>query len=1144
MGLRSRFTQLAKVFGNREPADMQAGEAAAGMTPSKPFSPGAPIGPYDGFSRHPRTHDFVTGYNISARPRSHSAVAFDTLRGMIDAYDVAQMCIWHRIDSIRALDWALVPKQGFKGDASEAIALGMQVLHKPDRQNLFPTWLAKWLYDVLAYDAGALSRVKNRRGDVIGLKVVDGTTIAPLLDYWGDSPEPPAEAYVQYVNGLPWNWLTRNDLVYAPFRPRSNSPYGYAPLESILLNANTDLRFQTYFLQRFTEGNIPQAIGSSPENWTPDQVQQFQGWWDQFMMGDQSIKSQIRWIPGGSKIEWSNEKDFDDTFSLFLMRKTCAAYHVVPADLGFTETVNRSSGETQADVQHRVGDLPLVTHLQGVLTAFLQHDLHLPLDFRFDTGQEKEDRLTLAQAWQIYIDAGMASADEGRKELLGLPVDPRRPVPRFHNTPRLGPVPLLAIEGIAGKIDPLTYGPAEDQLPLPQPFVPAPGVISDAGTSDAKAANTAEDGYQTLVREASQHQAVDAAAEAAQMSKDGAATAGITAQTGLVGYDLLDHDEHQEESEEPGQEAELAKQELAAFRRFRQARRRSKVWRDFEFRHVDRVRAHRLNDAGRLAVRKDTGQIAAAGLAVRAADTGRVLMLQRALAPDDPAGGAWEFPGGGIEEGEKPLAAAVREWGEETGLILPYAPEAAAAHAFDNGPMWTHGIYQGFVYTIDAEDMLDLGYRDAVTNPDDPDGDQVESIAWWDPAQLAGNPAVRRELQDSLGTVLPLLAVCPCCDGGGEHSNGSECLHCDASGTSIGASGPMPCEGALEGTADVTVTPDGVYTSTCPCGTPAVYDDLDGWQHADGSIGHDEDLESVADKMRAIAKAAGGRPKGGGAEGENMAARWPGWKVDLKAIAYWTPRLARALSAAVDSHQLAEGWLSVAVQPSASTKRERIRLLGAQARAWLAAHDPGLAAALESTLHGVYTDGYLIGTVAARVAIAEAGVSVAGASSLTTGFGEWTPGDTKAAQLLLGRTGDGAGLRQLLDDSGITIRSIADTRLNALGRILARAAERGDAPTTIAAAIEDLLSNPSRAEMIATTELCRAVSKASLGTYLANGIEAVEWVSAGDGRVCNICATNEEAGPRRPGNLFPNGRSSPPGHPWCRCALTPVTGAG
>jgi SPP1 gp7 family putative phage head morphogenesis protein len=1028
MSLRDR---LAKAFGARPPADMQAAEETAGMSPTRPFSPGQPIGPYDGYNRTPRTHDFVTGYNISARPKANERVSFETLRGLVDSYDVAQMCIWHRIDSIRALDWALVPARGFRGDADQAIDIGMQVLSKPDRQNSFSTWLATWLYDILAYDAGTLYRLRNRGGRAIGLRVVDGTSIAPLLDYWGNSPEPPAEAYVQYANGLPWNWLTRHDLVYTPFRPRASSPYGYAPLESILLNANTDLRFQAYFLQRFTEGNIPEAFASAPESWTPQQIEEFQGYWDAFMLGDQSIKHQIKWMPGGGSIVWSNEKDFSDAFSLFLMRKTCASFHIVPSDLGFTETVNKSSGETQADVQHRVGDLPLVSHIQGVLTSFLQHDLGLPLEFAFDTGQEKEDRLTLAQAWQIYIESGMASPDEGREELLGLPADPRRPTPRFFNTSRLGPVPLLNIDGVGGKVDPETYAPAEDQALPAQPFVPAPGVLPAQGTTDAATVSAAEDTYQSTVHETAQQVAKDAAPTAAE---------GITTGTGLHGYDLDD------DEDEPG---ELVKREMTAFRSFRKARRRSGAWRDFEFRHVPAHAGRRLNQAGRAQVRKDAGEIACAGLVVQATDTGRVLMLQRALTPDDPAGGTWEFPGGHLEGDEKPVAGAVREWCEETHFILPFDPDAMAALAFAT-PAWTSGIYAGYVYTVPSESLLDLTRRDQVTNPDDPDGDKVEAVAWWDPEQLRGNPAVRPELLADLDCVLSAL------------------------------------------------------------GHPIADDDV---------------------------LKAGRGPKGEGAE-EGAAERWLGWRMDLKAVRYWAPLIAAALRGALNPRQIAKAWLSAASQPTAGRKADRLRELNAQARQWLEQHAPELAAALEDTIAGVYTDGYVIGVVAAEAAVAEA----SGAVAAGVDWAGWEPGDAKAAQLLLGPKGDGAGLRSLLNDSGVTIRSIVDTRLGALGRLLAEGAERGDSPTTIATAIEGLLSDATRAEMIATTELCRAVSAASLGTYLANGIERIEWDSAGDGRVCPICQTNQDAGPRTPGDTFPSGQTAPPGHPWCRCALVPVTG--
>ena len=53
-----------------------------------------------------------------------------------------------------------------------------------------------------------------------------------------------------------------------------------------------------------------------------------------------------------------------------------------------------------------------------------------------------------------------------------------------------------------------------------------------------------------------------------------------------------------------------------------------------------------------------------AGLIV--GDDGRILITQRRA--DQSLGGQWEFPGGKVEPGEAPVAALVRELGEEIGV--------------------------------------------------------------------------------------------------------------------------------------------------------------------------------------------------------------------------------------------------------------------------------------------------------------------------------------------------------------------------------------------------------------------------------------------------------------------------------------------
>src|SRR5438105_4193194 len=135
--------------------------------------------------------------------------------------------------------------------------------------------------------------------------------------------------------------------------------------------------------------------------------------------------------------------------------------------------------------------------------------------------------------------------------------------------------------------------------------------------------------------------------------------------------------------------------------------------------------------------------IKAAGIAVLAADSGRVLLQQRSQQEPSENAGKWEFPGGKLEDGEGPWDAAKREWQEETGVKLPKGDQVGS---------WISpsGAYQGFVYQIKNESVLPLNvdHEDRkVLNPDDPDGDFIEVVAWWDPKDLPGNRALRPEMQ-------------------------------------------------------------------------------------------------------------------------------------------------------------------------------------------------------------------------------------------------------------------------------------------------------------------------------------------------------------------------------------------------------------
>lgn len=130
-----------------------------------------------------------------------------------------------------------------------------------------------------------------------------------------------------------------------------------------------------------------------------------------------------------------------------------------------------------------------------------------------------------------------------------------------------------------------------------------------------------------------------------------------------------------------------------------------------------------------------------AGILLSAKDTNRWLMLQRALADGDKNGGLWEFPGGGIDENEDPETAARREFAEEVGVPLP--EDAVLSGYVDKKN------YRLYVFTIAEESGVDIDGREVI-NPDDPDGDFTEALAWWSPEHtMSGADNIRKEVTET-----------------------------------------------------------------------------------------------------------------------------------------------------------------------------------------------------------------------------------------------------------------------------------------------------------------------------------------------------------------------------------------------------------
>ena len=89
---------------------------------------------------------------------------------------------------------------------------------------------------------------------------------------------------------------------------------------------------------------------------------------------------------------------------------------------------------------------------------------------------------------------------------------------------------------------------------------------------------------------------------------------------------------------------------------------------------------------------------------------GRVLIAQRPKGK--PLEGLWEFPGGKIDDGERPEDALIRELREELGVAVKapcLAPLTFASHAYDDFhllmPLYVCRKWDGFVQPLDRQTL-------------------------------------------------------------------------------------------------------------------------------------------------------------------------------------------------------------------------------------------------------------------------------------------------------------------------------------------------------------------------------------------------------------------------------------------------------
>lgn len=410
--------------------------AWAGFT-GRPFGTGAPMLPTMPDAT-PRQYVAPFGINrLYAPRRDFGLTPFEQLEALASQYDVAALCIGARIEQFIGLPMMFVAKDKRRqNELHDQCDAAMQFWAKPDKLNDWSAWATMALYEMYVKDAQTIYVHPDRAGRLYGLDVIDGATIKPVLDDRGV-----VCGYQQIVYGRPETDFARegssvdfspHELIYRPRFPRAKTPYGFPPTEWIILRVNQALRKQTFDMNYFTEGNIPEAFAMPPEQMQPEQLKKFEEAFNALLDGNQQQRAKLHFLPWDMKIHEFRQFSYDTKLDRWLLGITCAAYGISPQELGFVEDVNRANGEIQENINERRGLGPLKRWMKALVDGITHRPVHqlglgLPeIEVQFGGG-EAEDVLSQSQTDRQYFDMGVVSSDELRALRFGDVLDGSAP---------------------------------------------------------------------------------------------------------------------------------------------------------------------------------------------------------------------------------------------------------------------------------------------------------------------------------------------------------------------------------------------------------------------------------------------------------------------------------------------------------------------------------------------------------------------------------------------------------------------------------------------------------------------------------------------------------------------------------------------
>lgn len=393
----------------------------AGVNPQNWPTANQPVQPIGPKGSQPLRFSFWQGLNLNITPRVDAPLTFADLRALSE-YPLARMCIESVKDQLASLKWTIqlreMPGQSLADrrkatEKDEVIPRLTEFFLYPDGETPWSEWVRPLLEDLLVIDAPSILIQRTLSGQVVKLRVIDGSTVLRLVDDQGYTPQGDSPAFTQLWEGIPRVMLTTRQLVYRPgnIAPRNSVAsqlYGYSITEQIQREIVIGSERLKYVLAFYIDGSVPGLVHVVPAGVDPDKLEETMLSMNSELAGQLSRRRQWRMVQGFRGLNDAKEDQIiqlkepvlADAFDDVHIRKVCFGYGVSPQRLiKMIRTEGQASGEAAAEQ----GILPRLRWLKNTIDLIIQRQMgYAKYEAIWDTDTEL-DAVKQAEVDKIYV---------------------------------------------------------------------------------------------------------------------------------------------------------------------------------------------------------------------------------------------------------------------------------------------------------------------------------------------------------------------------------------------------------------------------------------------------------------------------------------------------------------------------------------------------------------------------------------------------------------------------------------------------------------------------------------------------------------------------------------------------------------------